>query len=59
MDEEHLPEANTMCLNDAVLQCAAELYEIYYRNDSDVIRHRQDVENALARLMQAYDAFLD
>ncbi len=44
---------------DQVLEMLAELYEVYYRHDSDVTRHRADVETALGRLMMMYNAYLD
>lgn len=36
----------------------AELYDAYYRVDSDVVRQRQDVEEHLVALMAAYNAWL-
>ena len=44
---------------DETMKALAELYEIYYRRDSDVGRHRTDVENALLRLMIAYNGYLN
>jgi len=44
---------------DQVMEMLAELYEVYYRQDSDVARHRTDIETALGRLMMMYNAYLD
>ena len=39
---------------DKILKLVGELYEAYYRADSDVTRQRAEVEEALARLVQAW-----
>lgn len=44
---------------EEVQKALAELYEAFYRVTSDVIRYRADVEAALARLMVAYNAWLN
>ena len=41
-----------------VQKALAELHSLYYQLTSDIARHRKDVEEALERLMVAYDAYL-
>lgn len=44
----------------AVMEALDRLYAVYYAsNSSDVVRWRAEVEQALAELMMAYDAYLD
>lgn len=43
---------------DHILTLVSQLYETYYRMDSDVTRHRLDVEIALEHLMNAWNILL-
>ena len=42
-----------------VLEAVSDLYGVYFRADSDVARHRIDIESCLADLMQAWDRYLN
>lgn len=43
---------------DPVMRAIGRLYSIYYRVGGDVSRNRMDLEEALAELMSAYNAWL-
>ena len=43
---------------DEILELVSQLYSVYYRRDSDVARHRLEIEVALNRLMIAWNGYL-
>lgn len=60
--DQTLPENTVRITNDddlsPTLQALSTLHEVYYKRDSNVHRHRQEVEECLWRLMLEYDRYL-